>query len=111
MATDDQIRVCEQAGVQPAEVDPQAVVGVGPLERQPLNGLRHRPRGQSNGWYIWTGGEIPSNPDFFRPIHVSHLREVAPSAVAFLALPPGWRFQAGPNGEDVWADDRLLEVE
>lgn len=78
MATDEQVRVCARAGVPPMDVDPLAVIGVGPLDLQPLNGLRHRPSGQSNGWYIWSGGEIPSDPDFFHPVHVSHLPDVAP---------------------------------
>jgi hypothetical protein len=111
MATNDQARVCARAGVPPMELDPETVIGVGPLDLRPLNGLRHPPNGQSSGWYIWSGGEIPSDPDFFRPIHVSHLREIAPEAMAYLALPPGWRFQVAPDHEDVWADDQLLTVE
>lgn len=110
MTTDDQARVCADVGVTPWEIDPVAVVGVGPLEFSPLNGLRHRPTGPSSGWYIWTGGEIPSDPDFFRSVHIDHLYEIAPGATAFLALPPGWRFQVAPDHEDVWADDQLLDT-
>jgi hypothetical protein len=110
MPTDDQAAVCARAGVDPWEVDPLAVVGVGALAGLPLNGLRHPPQGQSNGWYIWSGGELPADPDFFRPIHVSHLIEIAPEAIRYLALPPGWRFQVAPGHDDVWADDQLLDV-
>jgi hypothetical protein len=103
----EQAAICKRARVESWEVDPLSVVGVGPLDRFPLNGLRHRPSGQSNGWYIWSGGEIPDDPDFFKPLHVDHLLDLAPEAMAYLALPPGWRFQVGPGHEDVWADDRL----
>lgn len=110
MTTEDQAAVCARVGVVPSEVDALAVVGVGPLGGYPLNGLRHPPRGQSNGWYLWTGGEFPPEPDFCRPVHVAHLTGLAPQAMKYLALPPGWRFQVAPGHEDVWSDDLLLDV-
>jgi hypothetical protein len=108
--TPEQAQVCLDAGVEAWEVDPGAVVGLGRLDHLPLNGLRHRPAGQSSGWYIWSGGDIPSDPDFFRPVHIEHLPAAAPAVMRYLALPPGWRFQVAPGHEDVWADDALLDV-
>ena len=85
------------------------MVGLGSLGGLPLNGLRHPPVGQSNGWFIWTG-ELSSDPDFFRPYHVEHLEARAPLAIRFLALPPGWRFLLAPGHEDAWRDDELLDA-
>ncbi|WP_455710522.1 immunity protein Imm33 domain-containing protein [Rhizobium brockwellii] len=53
----------------------------------PLNGLRHPPEAGTNGWFIW-GGEYSTDPEFFKPIHVSHLKETCPAVTPHLALPP-----------------------
>jgi hypothetical protein len=61
----------------------------------PINGLRLRPEPGTTGWFIWAGEEMSQEPDFFVPLHVSHLDEWCPEAVRFLGLPPGWRFLGG----------------
>jgi hypothetical protein len=110
VVTPQQARICRRFGAQPDVPAPVTVVGVGPLDRQPLNGLRHRAVGQSNGWYVWSG-DLSDDDDFFRPVHVEHMSELAPASVAYLALPPGWRFQVALGHEDVWYDAELLEAE
>lgn len=75
---------------------------------RPLNGLRIRPEGDTSGWYIWAGTEFSEAPDFFVPLHVSHLTEWAPLVIPYLGLPPGWRFLATEQYEDVWEDAQLL---
>jgi hypothetical protein len=36
----------------------------------PVNGLRHPPKADATGWYIWAGaGDSSSEPDFFVPPH------------------------------------------
>jgi hypothetical protein len=80
------------------------------LGLQPLNGLRHPPRGDTTGWYIWAGEESSTARDFFEPLHVSHLAEWCPLALRFLGLPPGWRFLVAGNHVDVWEDPTLLTV-
>lgn len=78
---------------------------------QPINGLRHPIEGDTSGWYIWAGEEIPNSPDFFEPLHVLHLEEWCPSVLKYLGLAPGWRFMIDNNGfEDVWEDLSLLEI-
>ncbi len=69
----------------------------------PINGVRVTPKGDSSGWFIWAG-EWSDESDFFVPLHVHHLREWCPSAIPFLLLPPGWRFQVSPSHEDAWFD-------
>lgn len=75
----------------------------------PINGLRHPPEGGTSGWYIWGGTEFSEDADFFRPSHYIHLKEMAPFVDKFFGLPPGWRFLAEPDYEDVWFDPSLLK--
>jgi hypothetical protein len=80
------------------------------MGKLPINGLRHPPEGDTTGWYIWAGGEPSGEPDFFKPLHVSHLDEWCPGIRRFLGLAPGWRFQTDNAGyDDVWEDSSLLD--
>lgn len=74
----------------------------------PINGLRHTPSGGASGWYIWAGEILSQEPDFFKPLHIEHLKDWEPSIDKFLALPPGWRFLKAGDYEDVWFDASLL---
>jgi hypothetical protein len=77
----------------------------------PINGLRHPQQGDTSGWYIWAGDEYSDDPDFFVPLHISHLKDWSPDLIKFLALPPGYRFLIGENDyEDVWKDNSLLNI-
>lgn len=76
-----------------------------------INGLRHPPTESTCGWYIWAGEEISEDPEFFLPLHVSHIEDWCPEVLQYLALPPGWRFQIAPGYEDVWYDESLLTVD
>lgn len=75
----------------------------------PINGLRHPPENGTAGWYIWAGGEITTDTNFWKPLHIQHLIELYPSILKYLGLPPGYRFQIDDKGyEDVWEDKSLL---
>lgn len=76
----------------------------------PINGLRHPPKGDTTGWYIWAGQELLSDSDFFKPLHVEHLCDWCPVVQKYLGLPPGWRFLIASNHEDVWFDEALLAL-
>lgn len=79
---------------------------------QPLNGLRHPPVGDTCGWYIWRGGDLPQDADdYFQPMHVTHLGDVCPEAIEFLGLAPGWRFLSAEGYIDVWYDETLLQID
>ena len=111
-ATQAQRDLCQRVGVKPDAVLPDQVVGVGPMQALPINGLRHAAAGRASGWYLWAGGEIDqSDPSFLRSVHAAHLGDVHPEVVPYLALPPGWRFQIAPGHEDVWFDASLVEAE
>ena len=75
----------------------------------PINGLRHSPEGDTTGWYIWCG-EYSNNPDFFKPLHVEHLKDWNPLIEKYLGLAPGWRFLITPDYEDIWEDKELLNI-
>jgi len=101
-----QTRICAKYGADTVAYLNGAKIGVARNVRDgvlPINGVRVTPLGDSSGWFVWAG-EWSDAPDFFVPLHVDHLKEWCPSAVPFLLLPPGWRFQVAPNHEDVWFD-------
>ena len=112
--TETQAAVCRRIGATPDEPLPGSKVGVARNVRtgeQPLNALRHPAEGDACGWYVWSGeGEPSADPDFFVALHVEHLAAWCPQLVPYLALPAGWRVLLAPGHEDVWHDERLLDV-
>jgi hypothetical protein len=106
-----QQNVCKKYGVPCVKCDLDHKVGIAENVKtglKPINGLRHRPEGDTTGWYIWAGEKLAKDPDFFVPLHVKHLHEWCPDVLKFLGLPPGWRFLISENYEDVWRDPSLL---
>jgi hypothetical protein len=104
--------VCRNHGLDYVPADPDSKLGFA-LEtagRVPVNGMRHPPQGDTNGWYIWCGEELSQSPDFFSPLHTRHLRERCPDALPYLGLPPGARFLVAGDHVDVWYDASLLDV-
>jgi hypothetical protein len=77
---------------------------------RPVNGLRHPATSETNGWYIWCGEEFSSEPDFFAPLHASHLYDEHPDWGRLLGLAPGYRFLLDADYLDVWFDASLLNV-
>jgi hypothetical protein len=110
----EQVEICERFRAAPLPAPANRKLGISREARDgltPLNGLRHPPRGDTTGWYIWAGEGGPSaTQDFFDPLHVAHLAECCPIVLPYLALPPGWRFLVAPSYEDVWYDAALLEI-
>lgn len=61
--------------------------------------------------YIWCGGEMSKDAQFFSPLHIEHIADLLPSIGDYLSLPPGYRFQIDDKGyEDVWFDPELLNA-
>lgn len=108
-----QLALCERLDVEPFPAPSDLKVGIA-LDTLsallPLNGLRHPPEGDTTGWYLWAGREMPNDPQFFQPLHVEHLAERCPLALPYLQLPPGWRFLVALDIEDVWYDEALLGI-
>jgi hypothetical protein len=106
--------VCEWANVsqRPPTPNSKLDIALSSLGKQPIHGLRVAPTTATNGWYLWCGGEMSEDPDFFAPLHIEHLSQYLPAAIEYLELPVGYRFvTGGANYEDVWFDPNLLERE
>ena len=107
----EQRTTCERFGLAFVESPDHLKVGIAANVRegtQPINGLRHLPKGDTTGWYIWAGDTLSNDPDFFRPLHAAHLAQWCPTVLKYLGLPPGSRFLIAPDHEDVWFDESLL---
>ena len=106
-----QIDVCRKYDAVFQASNPSSKLGISDNFRsgeKPLNGLRHNPEANTCGWYIWAGEEFSDAPDFFKPLHVSHLIETLPIVLPYLGLAPGWRFLIAEDYVDVWFDAKLL---
>lgn len=106
----EQAKLCLRYDAVPMPAAPSSILGISESALRgdlPLNGLRHPPGAGVNGWYIW-GGEYSTAPEFFKPMHFAHLNERCPASIRYLALPPGWRFLAALDYEDVWFDSGLV---
>jgi hypothetical protein len=110
---EDQRRTCLRFGADYYAAPLDQKVGIAENVRTgllPINGLRHPPKGDTTGWFIWAGEELSTSPDFFVPLHIEHLDEWCPQVKKYLGLPPGWRFLIAGEHEDVWFDESLLSV-
>ncbi|WP_266226637.1 MULTISPECIES: hypothetical protein [Paraburkholderia] len=108
---EQQRAVCQRFRTQFSACDMHLKLGVSLNVKsgvRPLNGMRINADRGTNGWFIWAGETFSQDPDFFVPLHGEHLKEWAPLALPYLALPPGWRFLIAEGYEDVWEDLTLL---
>ena len=55
----------------------------------------------------WGAEELSASPDFFAPLHASHLADHAPALIPYMGLAPGFRVLLAPGQEDVWFDPKL----
>jgi hypothetical protein len=112
---EEQKTICDLYGVELYESPAHLKVGISYNSKNrklfPINGLRHTPKDDTTGWYIWAGDEFSTNPNFFVPLHVEHIIEWRPEILKYLGLPPGYRFLIGENNYvDVWFDENLLDI-
>lgn len=108
-----QKEICQKYGAIFYESRPDEIAGVALNVREislPINGLRHPPKGNTTGWYIWGGEKLNDASDFFQPLHIDHLANWCPKIQKYLGLPPGWRFLIAGDYEDVWFDQSLLDI-
>jgi len=107
-----QREVCVRFGARFLEAPDESTLGIAlpTIGSLPLNGLRHPPDRGTSGWFVWAGETLSDDPEFFVPMHVSHLRDECPEVLPYLGLEPGWRFLLAPGYEDVWFDESLLHA-
>src|SRR5438309_27349 len=101
---EEQKKICNKYHVSFVSSPSELKIGIAKNIREniyPLNGLRHKQENGTCGWYLWRGEELSQDPDFFEPIHVSHLADYCPEAIKYLVLPAGYRFLVAPNYENV----------
>lgn len=108
----EQIATCKHYSVSfmPAPLDSKVGFALQTADQNPINGLRHPPTGDTNGWYIWGGKELSADPSFFSPLHTQHLLMRRPEVVKYLGLPPGYRFLIAGSYVDIWFDPTLLDI-
>jgi hypothetical protein len=107
-----QKEVCEKykADFIPSSEAEKLGLAIERLGKLPINGLRHKSENGTCGWYIWCGEEMSQETEFFKPLHVSHIKEYLPEIEQYLALPPGYRFLIADDYEDVWHDSSLTNM-
>lgn len=106
----EQLAICARYCVSAVASPQDFKVGIARNVRErlePLNTIRHPPAGDATGWYIWAGEEPDDDPQYFVPLHVSHIAEWCSQIVPYLLLPPGFRVLLTPEYEDVWEDSSL----
>jgi len=105
-----QLDLCRRydAAFTPTEPGTSLAVAVATLlPGLPLHGVRHVPHAGASGWLVWAG-DLSRDPDFFQTQPIEALGALAPGALPYLGLPPGWRFLLAPGYEDAWFDHSLL---
>ena len=107
-----QKEVCDRFNVEfvPSSEVEKLGIAIERIGELPIHGLRHKAENGTCGWYIWCGGEMTQEDDFFKPLHVSHISNYLPEVEKYLALPPGYRFLIAGDYEDVWHDPSLINM-
>ena len=109
---EEQKSICIKYGAEFIESPNTLKIGISANVKNgelPIHGLRHPMEGDTTGWYIWAGN-YSDDKDFFKPLHVEHVRDWNPIIEKYLGLAPGWRFLVTKEYEDVWEDVSLLNV-
>lgn len=111
----EQKEICKKYNLEWNSVNENSMLAINDslcLNIEPINGLRHNRNGNIEGWYIWSGDEIPHDEEnFFKPIHIYHLIDSKPEILKYLGLPVGYRFQIDSKKyEDIWFDEKVANV-
>jgi len=104
-----QQNVCVKFGANysPCSDTDKLGIAIETIGKLPINGLRQVAQNGTCGWYIWCGEEWSDDPDFFKPLHISHINKYLPEILPYLALPSGYRFLVADGHVDVWQAPEL----
>ena len=102
---DKQRLICNKYSSKFCPLPPNEMVGIAldTLSLLPINGLRYPlDEGNNISWFIYCG-DYSDADDFFKPIHISHLIEILPEVLPYLALEENFAFVIDKNGyEDIY---------
>lgn len=99
--------ICAKYGskFEPLTDNHMVAIALDSIGQQPISGRRElRITNEPNEitWFIY-GGEYDDSDNFFSPLHVSHLEDILPEVLPYLALSEGFGFVIDNDGyEDVW---------
>lgn len=83
----EQIMICKKYNTEIYPVSDISKIGVAENVKQtglyPINGLRHRPKGNTNGWYIWAGENFSHDKNFSCPCILSICKYGDPKSSPF----------------------------
>ncbi|WP_107928796.1 immunity protein Imm33 domain-containing protein [Neisseria animaloris] len=102
-----QKKICEKYGSEFVAINENDMVAIAidSVGLQPISGRREVKVTNDLDeitWFIYCG-EYSDADDFFSPIHVSHLKDMLPEVLPYLALSEGFGFVIDNDGyEDVW---------
>ena len=103
LITHEQQRICDKYQLPAQPPEPMVALAIGSLEQSPIYGTRIAlPENGTISWFIHCG-EHSEALDFYQALHATHLQEMLPQVLDYLALPSGARFILDREGyEDVW---------
>jgi hypothetical protein len=65
--TEEQQEICQKYSTDFIPVEIDSMVGISDNTNgvySPINGMRHPQKGNSSGWYIWSGEHLSNEKDF-----------------------------------------------
>lgn len=100
-----QMKICRQYGLPDVPPEDMVALAVATIGKMPIYGQRNFLSAEENiSWFFYCG-ESSSADDFYQPLHTEHLREMLPSVIKYLRLPPGSKFIIDDQGhEEVWRE-------
>ena len=101
-----QQRICDKYGLPAQAPEAMVALAIGSLAQSPIYGTRIAlPENGTVSWFFHCG-EHDDADGFYQPVHASHLPDMLPQVVDYLALPSGAKFILDRDGyEDVWLEE------
>jgi len=95
--------ICGTYGADLDPIDEEALVALAPAvmkTKRGVEGTRYLPSGRNSGW-ILIDEDFRGDVGDLKHEHAFHVVEAKPQLARYFGLPPGWRFFAAADGENV----------
>ena len=108
----DQHRLCELAKTpfEPPSFFSLTSLDDGVVNGRAIRGIRYKPIGAMSGWWL-TSDVYDGTNARMRNEHTSHLADICPSIIQFLALPVGYCFYSSRANSQYWFDEEVAREE